>query len=192
MPAVPHFGLEKFKDFCYLISVLRSLEIAVDKASVASLQGPLPQMFKDFCWQCQHCLISVLRSLEISVNEASIASLQGPLPEMFKDFCWHWLISVLRSLEISVNKASIASLQGPLPETFGDFWRMVWEQRGATVVMMTKLEERSRVSDFFLPEVLLDAYSAFSWTCSACSPDRYMHCAAAGEAASYSELWLPP
>ena len=35
--------------------------------------------------------------------------------------------------------------QGPLPETFGDFWRMVWEQRSATVVMMTRLEEKSRV-----------------------------------------------
>ncbi|XP_035276868.1 receptor-type tyrosine-protein phosphatase S-like isoform X20 [Anguilla anguilla] len=35
--------------------------------------------------------------------------------------------------------------QGPLPETFGDFWRMVWEQRAATVVMMTRLEEKSRV-----------------------------------------------
>ncbi|XP_045155995.1 receptor-type tyrosine-protein phosphatase S [Echinops telfairi] len=34
--------------------------------------------------------------------------------------------------------------QGPLPETFGDFWRMVWEQRSATVVMMTRLEEKSR------------------------------------------------
>ncbi|XP_052573065.1 receptor-type tyrosine-protein phosphatase delta isoform X22 [Peromyscus californicus insignis] len=35
--------------------------------------------------------------------------------------------------------------QGSLPETFGDFWRMIWEQRSATVVMMTRLEERSRV-----------------------------------------------
>ncbi|XP_025761860.1 receptor-type tyrosine-protein phosphatase delta isoform X32 [Oreochromis niloticus] len=35
--------------------------------------------------------------------------------------------------------------QGSLPETFGDFWRMIWEQRSATIVMMTKLEERSRV-----------------------------------------------
>ncbi|XP_052320196.1 receptor-type tyrosine-protein phosphatase S-like isoform X2 [Oncorhynchus keta] len=35
--------------------------------------------------------------------------------------------------------------QGPLAETFGDFWRMVWEQRAASVVMMTRLEEKSRV-----------------------------------------------
>ncbi|XP_075919081.1 receptor-type tyrosine-protein phosphatase S-like isoform X2 [Petromyzon marinus] len=42
------------------------------------------------------------------------------------------------------HNAYIAT-QGPLPETFADFWRMVWEQRSATVVMMTKLEERSRV-----------------------------------------------
>jgi len=35
--------------------------------------------------------------------------------------------------------------QGPLPETFGDFWRCVWEQRSSTIVMMTKLEERSRI-----------------------------------------------
>ncbi|XP_042613485.1 receptor-type tyrosine-protein phosphatase F-like isoform X9 [Cyprinus carpio] len=35
--------------------------------------------------------------------------------------------------------------QGPLPETFSDFWRMVWEQRTSTIVMMTRLEEKSRV-----------------------------------------------
>ncbi|XP_036372818.1 receptor-type tyrosine-protein phosphatase delta-like isoform X9 [Megalops cyprinoides] len=35
--------------------------------------------------------------------------------------------------------------QGSLPETFGDFWRMIWEQHTANIVMMTKLEERSRV-----------------------------------------------
>lgn len=33
--------------------------------------------------------------------------------------------------------------QEPLPETMGDLRRMVWEQRTATVVMMTRLEEGS-------------------------------------------------
>ena len=54
--------------------------------------------------------------------------------------------------------------QGPLPETFSDFWRMVWEQRSASVVMMTKLEERTRVSD-------LSANRQSQWhTCLAPSP----------------------
>ncbi|XP_030758826.1 tyrosine-protein phosphatase Lar isoform X3 [Sitophilus oryzae] len=35
--------------------------------------------------------------------------------------------------------------QGPLPDTFGDFWRMCWELKAATIVMMTKLEERTRI-----------------------------------------------
>nr|XP_050858263.1 tyrosine-protein phosphatase Lar isoform X10 [Vespula vulgaris] len=35
--------------------------------------------------------------------------------------------------------------QGPLQETFGDFWRMCWELRTSTIVMMTKLEERTRI-----------------------------------------------
>ena len=35
--------------------------------------------------------------------------------------------------------------QGPLPATCGDFWRMIWEQQTHTIVMLTKLEERSRL-----------------------------------------------
>ncbi|CAB3404167.1 unnamed protein product [Caenorhabditis bovis] len=40
---------------------------------------------------------------------------------------------------------SYIATQGPLPETFGDFWRMVWEEGSATIVMLTNLEERNRV-----------------------------------------------
>ncbi|XP_066925489.1 receptor-type tyrosine-protein phosphatase F-like isoform X2 [Clytia hemisphaerica] len=35
--------------------------------------------------------------------------------------------------------------QGPLPETVLDFWRMVWEQNTATIVMLTRLVEDNKV-----------------------------------------------
>ncbi|XP_062830275.1 receptor-type tyrosine-protein phosphatase delta isoform X33 [Anolis carolinensis] len=55
--------------------------------------------------------------------------------------------------------------QGSLPETFGDFWRMIWEQRGATVVMMTKLEERSRVKcDQYWPSRGTETYGLIQVT----------------------------
>nr|XP_028567630.1 receptor-type tyrosine-protein phosphatase delta isoform X44 [Podarcis muralis] len=55
--------------------------------------------------------------------------------------------------------------QGALPETFGDFWRMIWEQRGATVVMMTKLEERSRVKcDQYWPSRGTETYGLIQVT----------------------------
>ncbi|XP_073669542.1 receptor-type tyrosine-protein phosphatase S isoform X7 [Paramisgurnus dabryanus] len=55
--------------------------------------------------------------------------------------------------------------QGPLPETFGDFWRMVWEQRAATVVMMTKLEEKSRIKcDQYWPSRGTETYGMIQVT----------------------------
>ncbi|XP_069784900.1 receptor-type tyrosine-protein phosphatase delta-like isoform X13 [Narcine bancroftii] len=55
--------------------------------------------------------------------------------------------------------------QGPLPETFGDFWRMVWEQRSATLVMMTRLEEKSRVKcDQYWPSRGTDTYGMIQVT----------------------------
>ncbi|XP_029470478.1 receptor-type tyrosine-protein phosphatase S isoform X15 [Rhinatrema bivittatum] len=55
--------------------------------------------------------------------------------------------------------------QGALPETFGDFWRMVWEQRSATIVMMTKLEEKSRIKcDQYWPSRGTDTYGMIQVT----------------------------
>ncbi|KAG8594242.1 hypothetical protein GDO81_001129 [Engystomops pustulosus] len=55
--------------------------------------------------------------------------------------------------------------QGPLPDTFGDFWRMVWEQRSATIVMMTRLEEKSRVKcDQYWPGRGADTYGMIQVT----------------------------
>ncbi|XP_072297380.1 receptor-type tyrosine-protein phosphatase S-like isoform X1 [Eucyclogobius newberryi] len=55
--------------------------------------------------------------------------------------------------------------QGPLSETFGDFWRMVWEQRAASVVMMTRLEEKSRIKcDQYWPSRGTETYGMIQVT----------------------------
>uniref|UniRef100_A0A8C1RVB2 protein-tyrosine-phosphatase n=1 Tax=Cyprinus carpio TaxID=7962 RepID=A0A8C1RVB2_CYPCA len=42
------------------------------------------------------------------------------------------------------RQGSYIATQGPMPDTFSDFWRMVWEQHTANIIMITKLEEKSR------------------------------------------------
>ncbi|XP_051809699.1 receptor-type tyrosine-protein phosphatase F isoform X20 [Acanthochromis polyacanthus] len=55
--------------------------------------------------------------------------------------------------------------QGPLPETLSDFWRMVWEQRSSTIIMMTRLEEKSRVKcDQYWPSRGTETYGMIQVT----------------------------
>ncbi|XP_034529847.1 receptor-type tyrosine-protein phosphatase F-like [Notolabrus celidotus] len=55
--------------------------------------------------------------------------------------------------------------QGPLQETMSDFWRMVWEQRTSTIVMMTRLEEKSRVKcDQYWPSRGTETYGMIQVT----------------------------
>ncbi|XP_037294800.1 tyrosine-protein phosphatase Lar isoform X2 [Manduca sexta] len=55
--------------------------------------------------------------------------------------------------------------QGPLQETFADFWRMCWELRTSTIVMMTKLEERTRIKcDQYWPSRGSETYGMMTVT----------------------------
>ncbi|XP_075224407.1 tyrosine-protein phosphatase Lar isoform X3 [Lycorma delicatula] len=57
--------------------------------------------------------------------------------------------------------------QGPLQETTADFWRMCWELRSATIVMMTKLEERTRIKcDQYWPSRGTETYGLITVTLS--------------------------
>ncbi|KAL3320495.1 hypothetical protein Ciccas_000822 [Cichlidogyrus casuarinus] len=55
--------------------------------------------------------------------------------------------------------------QGPMLETISDFWRMVWEQGVSILVMMTRLEERSRIKcDYYWPTRGPETYADGSLT----------------------------
>lgn len=49
------------------------------------------------------------------------------------------------STYIYVVSVSLFSI-GPIHDTVADFWRMIWEQKTATIVMLTNLKERKEVS----------------------------------------------
>ncbi|XP_043912110.1 receptor-type tyrosine-protein phosphatase epsilon isoform X2 [Protopterus annectens] len=46
------------------------------------------------------------------------------------------------------EKNKFIAAQGPKPETANDFWKMIWEQKSATIVMLTNLKERNEEKCF--------------------------------------------
>ncbi|KAL4640947.1 receptor-type tyrosine-protein phosphatase epsilon-like isoform X1 [Arapaima gigas] len=41
-----------------------------------------------------------------------------------------------------IDVSSLISIAGPKQDTVADFWRMIWEQKTATIVMLTNIKER--------------------------------------------------
>ena len=68
----------------------------------------------------------------------------------------HWIkSSYCRNIQIRTKKHFILqgynrkkeyiATQGPLPDTVGDFWRLIWDYKIPSVVMLTNLMEKMKV-----------------------------------------------
>ena len=53
--------------------------------------------------------------------------------------------SVMSTKNEWVNEVMDCCVPGPKQDTVADFWRMIWEQKTATIVMLTNLKERKEV-----------------------------------------------
>ena len=204
--AVPLFSLEKFGVFCWQSQHCRiAHDIWIFLLMKSVLHHFSLEKFGDFCWQCQQCLILVLRSLKISVT--SFQSWEVWRLLLTKPALPHRRVHYPRCLKISVDSASIASFQS------WEVWRFLLTKPAlphCRVHCPRRLEisgawcgnSGERQSSWW-PSWKND----HGWVTSFCQrsywtrtlhsvgpvqPDRYMHYAAAAEAASYSELWLPP
>ncbi|XP_065904635.1 receptor-type tyrosine-protein phosphatase S-like isoform X2 [Dysidea avara] len=48
-------------------------------------------------------------------------------------------------IEGYVRSCEYIATQGPVSSTFGDFWKMIWEKRCSTIVMLTNLKEDDKI-----------------------------------------------
>uniref|UniRef100_A0AAX7UIW9 Receptor-type tyrosine-protein phosphatase alpha n=1 Tax=Astatotilapia calliptera TaxID=8154 RepID=A0AAX7UIW9_ASTCA len=63
-------------------------------------------------------------------------------------FIWRLYELVMHKNSVFINgyrqKDAYMASQGPLQHTIEDFWRMIWEWRSCSIVMLTELEERGQ------------------------------------------------
>ena len=83
---------------------------------------------------CVHCVVrDILLSPSASSSSSSSSCSSSSSPSSPSSKGYHRC------------KEFIAT-QGPLPDTENDFWRMIWEKKCSTIVMLTKEHEEDKAS----------------------------------------------
>lgn len=57
----------------------------------------------------------------------------------------HMILSCDAHVQGYHDRSAFIATQGPLPDTADDFWRMIWEKKCATIVMLTRHKEGGRI-----------------------------------------------
>lgn len=93
--------------------------------------------------------------IDVSVEtpRMSVVSLKVMCAGLFFFFytvAYRFFLSARHFLSVTASqgyrqKDSYMASQGPLQHTIEDFWRMIWEWRSCSIVMLTELEERGQV-----------------------------------------------
>lgn len=55
-------------------------------------------------------------------------------------------------IDAYMKKRAFIATQAPLPDTFDDFWRMIWEQKCYTIVVLAQEVENTKVNQFYWDE----------------------------------------
>lgn len=52
-------------------------------------------------------------------------------------------------IDAYMKKKAFIATQAPLPDTFDDFWRMIWEQKCYTIVVLAQEVENTKVNQVY-------------------------------------------
>jgi len=102
---------------------------------------------------CTHCTSSII--YQIILDDHSRVPLEIDYSSTGSDYInasfveasvvHREMYNTFSDLQGFLRPCEYIATQGPVTSTFGDFWKMIWERRCSTIVMLTNLKEDDKV-----------------------------------------------